>query len=307
MASPQLDNLITTYTGPKNPAVGRVGWSQNTVWLDAAATKRGQPATPGTIGFRGVPEAVWNFHIGGYQVCERWLKDRKGRTLAEDDIAHYQKIVVALAETIRLMRQIDEVIEQHGGWPGAFAQRDAEARETADTDNVVPLPRPKPPMFARQAGPLPLQKVAEPEAQRYEAADASAHGATRLDTDGLDQEDMICRVRHMFGDGEQRERDAAIGALVRELGYPGRAVVFTRRSKTRSASPLGAASWPTRATLCACPPAASSNTSATSSRSSSSPPYRGNHGSSAMMPSAPSPVGWGSGEPGDRSTKLRAR
>jgi hypothetical protein len=45
----------------------------------------------------------------------RWLKERKGRTLSDDDIAHYQKIVVALAETIRLMREIDEVVEQHGG------------------------------------------------------------------------------------------------------------------------------------------------------------------------------------------------
>jgi SOS-response transcriptional repressor LexA len=111
---------VTIYIGPKNPEVTRVGWSEDTVWLDAAATKKGQPATPGTIGFRGVPEAVWNFHIGGYQVCEKWLKDRKGRTLSQDDIAHYQKIVVALAETIRLMNEIDEVIQRHGGWPGAF-------------------------------------------------------------------------------------------------------------------------------------------------------------------------------------------
>jgi hypothetical protein len=55
-------------------------------------------------------------------VCEKWLKDRKGRTLSDDDIAHYQKMVVALAETIRLMQEIDEVIEQYGGWPDAFAQ-----------------------------------------------------------------------------------------------------------------------------------------------------------------------------------------
>ncbi len=74
-----------------------------------------------------MPEDVWNFHIGGYQVCEKWLKDRKGRTLSKDDIAHYQKIVVALAETIRLMKEIDEVIEQHGGWPGAFQGPVAEA------------------------------------------------------------------------------------------------------------------------------------------------------------------------------------
>jgi SOS-response transcriptional repressor LexA len=127
LESPTLDRSITTYAGPKNPEVERVGWSDDTVWLDAAATKRGQPATPGTIGFRGVPEAVWDFHIGGYQVCEKWLKDRKGRTLSKDDIAHYQRIVVALTETIRVMKEIDLVIEQHGGWPGAFQTGKAQA------------------------------------------------------------------------------------------------------------------------------------------------------------------------------------
>jgi hypothetical protein len=85
--------------------------SRGTVWIDKAQT----------TGFQGVREDVWNFHIGGYQVCEKWLKDRKGRTLTKDDLAHYQKIVVALSETIRLMAEIDVVIHQHGGWPGAFA------------------------------------------------------------------------------------------------------------------------------------------------------------------------------------------
>jgi hypothetical protein len=121
MESPKLDDFITTYVGQMGPEVGRVGWSDDTVWLDAAANKKGQPATPGTTGFRGVTEAVWNFQVGGYQVCEKWLKDRKGRTLSKDDLAHYQQIVVALAETIRLMQKIDEVIDQHGGWPGAFS------------------------------------------------------------------------------------------------------------------------------------------------------------------------------------------
>jgi len=121
MESAKLDRFITTYTGPKNPEVVRVGWSDDTVWLDAAATKKSQPAKSGAIGFSGVPENVWNFHIGGYQICEKWLKDRKGRTLSAEDITHYQKIVVALNGTIRLMKEIDEVIERHGGWPGAFA------------------------------------------------------------------------------------------------------------------------------------------------------------------------------------------
>ncbi len=67
--------------------------------------------------FEGVAPEVWEFHIGGYQVCEKWLKDRKGRTLTYDDLTHYQQTVAALAETIRLMAAIDETIEDHGGWP----------------------------------------------------------------------------------------------------------------------------------------------------------------------------------------------
>jgi predicted helicase len=117
LESPKLDRPITDYFGGRAPAVEKVSWSKNTVWLDKAQT----------TGFKGVREEVWNFHIGGYQVCEKWLKDRKGRTLSKDDIAHYQKIVVALSETIRLMKEIDEVIEQHGGWPGAFQTGEAKA------------------------------------------------------------------------------------------------------------------------------------------------------------------------------------
>jgi predicted helicase len=67
--------------------------------------------------FEGVPPEIWAFHVGGYQVCQKWLKDRKGRRLSYDDITHYQRIVAALGETIRLMAEIDRVIEAHGGWP----------------------------------------------------------------------------------------------------------------------------------------------------------------------------------------------
>ena len=63
--------------------------------------------------FGGVAESAWNFYIGGYQPAQKWLKDRKGRTLNHDDITHYQKIIVALCETERLMTQIDEVFAPH--------------------------------------------------------------------------------------------------------------------------------------------------------------------------------------------------
>ena len=139
---PEADRFITTYAGPKNPEVGRVGWSDGTVWLDAGKTnarERHRATKPGTIGFEGVPEEVWDFHIGGYQVCHKWLKDRKGRTLSNEDVAHYQKIVVALNETIRIMAEIDEVIEARGGWPDAF-QTGSEADAASEgTAKVVPF------------------------------------------------------------------------------------------------------------------------------------------------------------------------
>ena len=71
----------------------------------------------GTQYFEGIPQEVWQFHIGEYQVCDKWLKDRKGRQLTYDDLTHYQQVVAALAETMRLMSAVDEVINGNGGWP----------------------------------------------------------------------------------------------------------------------------------------------------------------------------------------------
>lgn len=82
--------------------------------------------------FEDVPRETWNFKVGGYQVLEKWLKDRAekggknpkpGRVLTDEDILHYRRVVVALTETQRLMSEIDRVINQHGGWPDAFAAK----------------------------------------------------------------------------------------------------------------------------------------------------------------------------------------
>jgi predicted helicase len=59
--------------------------------------------------FANVPLTAWSFYIGGYQPAQKWLKDRKGRKLEFDDILHYQKIIVALTETDRLMKDIDTI------------------------------------------------------------------------------------------------------------------------------------------------------------------------------------------------------
>jgi hypothetical protein len=119
-----LDNPRSKFLG-QNRVVSKVGWTTDnggTVWIDCKGS--GEKLKPGTSGFVPVPEEVWNFHIGGYQVCHKWLKDRKDRTLSDEDIAHYHKIVIALTETIRLMAEIDQVINEHGGWPNAFNNAD---------------------------------------------------------------------------------------------------------------------------------------------------------------------------------------
>ena len=59
--------------------------------------------------FDQIPLTVWEFYIGGYQPAQKWLKDRSGRTLSFEDILHYQKIIVALSETDRLMKEIDKI------------------------------------------------------------------------------------------------------------------------------------------------------------------------------------------------------
>jgi len=147
LESLRFEDLTSTYEGPRNPSVGRVGWSDGTVWLDAGKTmaRAGHRATqPGTIGFRGVSEEVWDYHIGGYQVCHKWLKDRKARKLTDEDLAHYQKIVFSLNETIRIMAKIDEVIEEHGGWPGAFQTAETKQESTTVAPFKPRLVKPTP-------------------------------------------------------------------------------------------------------------------------------------------------------------------
>lgn len=108
MKSDKLNNFITTFVGDDNNEVGSIG---------KKSYKDGRLYINKSEYFDGITEDVFNFYLGGYQVCQKWVKDRKGRTLTEEEIEHYQKIVVAINETIHIMKEIDEVIEEHGGWP----------------------------------------------------------------------------------------------------------------------------------------------------------------------------------------------
>ncbi len=102
LKSQKVDDFVTSYLVAGKNTVEKVQYTNGKVWINT------------TQYFGGVPENVWEFKVGGYQVCDKWLKDRKGRTLSNEEINHYQRIVVALKETIRLMKEIDKVISR---WP----------------------------------------------------------------------------------------------------------------------------------------------------------------------------------------------
>ncbi len=62
--------------------------------------------------FSGVPSEVWEYHIGGYQVAEKWLKERKGRTLSSEEIATYAKIITAISQTIKIQESLDDLFKE---------------------------------------------------------------------------------------------------------------------------------------------------------------------------------------------------
>lgn len=102
MKSKKLNKLITKMSGDGDNAVTEVTYkpAEQRVYINK------------TRYFEGIAPEVWEFKIGGYQVLDKWLKDRKKakRTLSFDDVLHYQKVVVALKETMQLMVEIDLLI-----------------------------------------------------------------------------------------------------------------------------------------------------------------------------------------------------
>ena len=82
--------------------VGRVYLSRSVRPRGAQARRHGQY-------FEGVEPDVWAFRVGGYRPMEKWLKDRKGKTLDFSDLTHYRRMAAAIRETIRCMKEIDRV------------------------------------------------------------------------------------------------------------------------------------------------------------------------------------------------------
>lgn len=86
----------TTYpfTGEGDNEVGKPRFEDGHVWINDSQY------------FAAVPPVSWDFYIGGYQPAQKWLKDRKGRSLSFEDVKHYQRILKILSETDRVMRTI---------------------------------------------------------------------------------------------------------------------------------------------------------------------------------------------------------
>jgi predicted helicase len=106
LESPVVENYITQYPIDGNNIVCKIRAGSVGTGLDLSVLR---VYINDTQYFDNVPAVAWNFYIGGYQPAQKWLKDRKDRTLGFEDILHYQKIIVALSETDRLMKEIDLV------------------------------------------------------------------------------------------------------------------------------------------------------------------------------------------------------
>ena len=97
LESPAVEQFITQYPIDGDNVVTKPKYENGKVYINV------------TQYFNNVPQIAWEFYIGGYQPAQKWLKDRKDRKLAFEDILHYQKIIVALSETDRLMKEIDKI------------------------------------------------------------------------------------------------------------------------------------------------------------------------------------------------------
>lgn len=97
LESPAVEKNITQYPEDGDNVVRKVRYENGRVYIND------------TQYFDNVPPLAWEFYIGGYQPAQKWLKDRKDRTLGFEDVAHYRRIIAALVETDRLMGEVDKI------------------------------------------------------------------------------------------------------------------------------------------------------------------------------------------------------
>lgn len=102
LQSDKLHESIARFHGGNGSKVSRLRYEQDTGRIFISAEQY----------FEGVDEQIWEYQIGGYQVCHKWLKDRNGTSLSLEEIKHYCKVVTAIHHTIKIQEQIDELYDE---------------------------------------------------------------------------------------------------------------------------------------------------------------------------------------------------
>ena len=100
--SPELDSPVMKFQGTGDKRVDKIRYDKKS---ESVYINKDQY-------FEGLEEDIWQYRIGGYQVCDKWLKDRKGKVLSLDDIKHYCKIATAIEHTINIQKSIDEIYNE---------------------------------------------------------------------------------------------------------------------------------------------------------------------------------------------------
>ena len=102
MQSPELDSPVAKFQGTGDKLVDKIKYDKEgkSVYINKDQY------------FEGIPKNIWQYQIGGYQVCDKWLKDRKGKALSLDDIKHYCKLTTAIKHTINIQKSIDEIYNE---------------------------------------------------------------------------------------------------------------------------------------------------------------------------------------------------
>ena len=99
LKSPELDSPIARFQGKGDNRVKKLKYDDKAGVLYINKEQY----------FEGISQDVWSYQIGGYQVCDKWLKDRKDRVLSLDEIQTYCRIVTAIHKTIQIQKEIDEI------------------------------------------------------------------------------------------------------------------------------------------------------------------------------------------------------
>jgi len=100
LKSSGLDSSVVRLKGKGENRVEKIKYEQDKVFINKIQY------------FEGIVPQIWGYQIGGYQVCGKWLKDRKGRKLSLDDIKHYCRVATCLQKTIEIQKEIDKIYSE---------------------------------------------------------------------------------------------------------------------------------------------------------------------------------------------------